>query len=359
MHAKPEPESTPEWREVSLALGLLFGGTLVLAALSMVLPAISGWLQALLALMLLTVPSLVLRGRGIVIDDLGVDLGPPRRTLTVAFVVMFCVTPLYLGGFHLVHGVLLERSSDWSVERLARWDDDLRDTPARPCEVSDHAALAWTTGDALWIMPPRGKALTLSSEGGGGLSAKLARCDAQGRLRAQRSVEASAGGLWVTPTGVGLRVPLEGLSAFSAEIQVDGEPSPLEVGAFRQSRDDDGRLTISRTPWWILTFLVVHLGLVALPEEWFFRGYLQTRLDQRWGTPWRLLGVSIGPSLIWSSLAFALLHPILIPGAHRLLVFFPALLFGWLRARTGNIGAAVVVHAACNLLQALTAGMYL
>jgi membrane protease YdiL (CAAX protease family) len=59
-----------------------------------------------------------------------------------------------------------------------------------------------------------------------------------------------------------------------------------------------------------------------------------------------------------SALWFALLHPILLPGVHRLLVFFPALLFGYLRARTGNIGAAVVIHATSNLLLAILVGMY-
>ena len=33
----------------------------------------------------------------------------------------------------------------------------------------------------------------------------------------------------------------------------------------------------------------------------------------------------------------------------RLAVFFPALLFGWLRARTGGIGASVCLHAICNV----------
>ena len=33
----------------------------------------------------------------------------------------------------------------------------------------------------------------------------------------------------------------------------------------------------------------------------------------------------------------------------RLAVFFPALVFGWLRRRTGGVGAPVVFHAACNV----------
>jgi membrane protease YdiL (CAAX protease family) len=33
----------------------------------------------------------------------------------------------------------------------------------------------------------------------------------------------------------------------------------------------------------------------------------------------------------------------------RLAVFFPSLVFGWLRARTGGVGAAIAFHALCNL----------
>ena len=34
-------------------------------------------------------------------------------------------------------------------------------------------------------------------------------------------------------------------------------------------------------------------------------------------------------------------------------VFFPGLLFGWLRARRGGIGAAIAVHALSNVLAEL------
>jgi len=35
--------------------------------------------------------------------------------------------------------------------------------------------------------------------------------------------------------------------------------------------------------------------------------------------------------------------------AGRLAVFFPALVFGWIRARTRGVGAGLVFHALCNL----------
>jgi uncharacterized protein len=108
--------------------------------------------------------------------------------------------------------------------------------------------------------------------------------------------------------------------------------------------------------WW--TFLIMQLGLVALPEEALYRGYLQPRLDQRYRPRWRFLGASIGPSLFLTSALFAMGHMAIEPGVHRLAVFFPSLLFGWLRARTGTIVAPIVVHAAANLLIRAVASFY-
>lgn len=105
------------------------------------------------------------------------------------------------------------------------------------------------------------------------------------------------------------------------------------------------------------------LVVVALPEEAFFRGYLQTALDRAWdggdrgsgshggfGRRIEVLGAKIGPGLLVSSALFALGHLATIPHPARLAVFFPSLVFGWLRARTGGIGAGVAFHAMCNLL---------
>jgi membrane protease YdiL (CAAX protease family) len=90
--------------------------------------------------------------------------------------------------------------------------------------------------------------------------------------------------------------------------------------------------------------------VIALPEEAFFRGYLQSALDGRWkGRSWRILGADLGPGWLLSAAIFAVGHVLTIPNPARLAVFFPALLFGWMRARTGGVGAAVLFHAMCNL----------
>jgi membrane protease YdiL (CAAX protease family) len=89
--------------------------------------------------------------------------------------------------------------------------------------------------------------------------------------------------------------------------------------------------------------------LIALPEEFFFRGYLQTQFDQVWGRPYRLLGAEVGVGLPLAAALFAVCH-VLFGGPARLIVFFPGVLYGWLRARTGTIAVPTLYHAFSNLL---------
>jgi len=89
--------------------------------------------------------------------------------------------------------------------------------------------------------------------------------------------------------------------------------------------------------------------VIALPEEAFYRGYLQSRLDGVWPPTLGVLGARVGPGLLAASIIFALGHVATVQLPARLAVFFPALLFGWLRARTGGIGASVLFHALCNV----------
>ncbi|MBW2699386.1 MAG: CPBP family intramembrane metalloprotease [Deltaproteobacteria bacterium] len=88
--------------------------------------------------------------------------------------------------------------------------------------------------------------------------------------------------------------------------------------------------------------------LVALPEEAFYRGYMQTRLDEVFKGRVNILGAKVGWSLVVTSALFAIGH-LITPRLDKLGTFFPALLFGWMRARTGTIAAAVIFHALCNI----------
>ncbi len=91
------------------------------------------------------------------------------------------------------------------------------------------------------------------------------------------------------------------------------------------------------------------LFVIALPEEAFYRGYLQSRLDDAWAPRWSVLGARVGPGWLAACALFALGHVVTVHSATRLAVFFPALVFGWLRARTGGIGASCLFHMLCNV----------
>jgi membrane protease YdiL (CAAX protease family) len=113
-----------------------------------------------------------------------------------------------------------------------------------------------------------------------------------------------------------------------------------------------------RLPAAPLDEIAAQLLVVALPEEAFFRGYLQSALDQAWRPRWRVLGAMLGPGWLVSAAIFAVGHVLTIQHPARLAVFFPALAFGWLRARTGGVGAPTLFHAACNLFSATLARGY-
>lgn len=101
----------------------------------------------------------------------------------------------------------------------------------------------------------------------------------------------------------------------------------------------------------LAAYVIGQLVVVGLPEEALFRGYFQVRLHDAWPERVRLLGASLCPrALAAQATLFALLHFVVDLQPARLAVFFPALLFGWLAAWRGGIGAAIVVHALSNLL---------
>ncbi|HJZ86631.1 MAG TPA: type II CAAX endopeptidase family protein [Polyangia bacterium] len=82
------------------------------------------------------------------------------------------------------------------------------------------------------------------------------------------------------------------------------------------------------------------LIVIAIPEEFFFRGYIQGRLREVFAPL---------PAIALSSLIFGLGHYLVDYDPQRLAVAFPAVLFGILRERTGSIAPGALFHASCNL----------
>lgn len=144
--------------------------------------------------------------------------------------------------------------------------------------------------------------------------------------------------LVIPPTGADLRPGLLAtvlvLPAFHLAVLAGWLPAP--PGA--------GHVPAAELPVWVL----VHLLNVVLPEELFFRGFLQERLDPGGGPV--VLGARLHRGVLLQAIAFGALHVVSyggVPAAFDRAL--PGLAFGALRARTGNVWSAALFHLACNL----------
>jgi len=132
-------------------------------------------------------------------------------------------------------------------------------------------------------------------------------------------------------------------------LLIGGVFVPYAVGHCLWAHWTTGATFALRVPPDFWGLVVEQLFVVALPEETFFRGYLQTQCDLAWRRPYRLLGASCGIGLVVAAAVFAVCH-VPFGGPARLAVFFPGLLYGWLRARSESIVLPTVYHAASNVL---------
>jgi membrane protease YdiL (CAAX protease family) len=101
--------------------------------------------------------------------------------------------------------------------------------------------------------------------------------------------------------------------------------------------------------------VAAQLIVIALPEELFFRGYIQGRLEDAFPPSRTLLGAKVGVAWILTAAVFGLGHFLVTFEPQMLTRFFPGLLFGWMFARTRSILAGTLFHAACNLLMDILA----
>jgi len=97
------------------------------------------------------------------------------------------------------------------------------------------------------------------------------------------------------------------------------------------------RLRIPAT--WEFAGQVAGNAAVAFSEEFFYRGYMTLRFEERWGPV---------KSALAAAALFAIGH-LLTPEPWRLAVFFPALLFAFLRNRTRTIVGASICHFLSNI----------
>jgi membrane protease YdiL (CAAX protease family) len=110
--------------------------------------------------------------------------------------------------------------------------------------------------------------------------------------------------------------------------------------------------------WWLLQTVATHTLGVALPEETFYRGYIQPQFQQRWKPRWRIFGVRMGWASVVAAALFAAGHYLGEWNPLRFGPFFPALLFAWQRNATGSVVGSIAFHAACNILGEVLFSLY-
>ena len=119
------------------------------------------------------------------------------------------------------------------------------------------------------------------------------------------------------------------------------------------------KVTANRTLWSLLLLFFTELFGVALPEELFYRGYIQAALKRVFKKRVRILGASMGWEVVLTAFLFAIGHLITVPHVFRLAVFFPGLLFGYLRERSDSLVAPIIIHALSNCLMFVVQGFVL
>jgi membrane protease YdiL (CAAX protease family) len=109
----------------------------------------------------------------------------------------------------------------------------------------------------------------------------------------------------------------------------------------------------------LLTVLWLAVG-AGCGEELLYRGYIQSRVNESFGRPFRVLGIQFGMGLLVSSLLFGFLHALnsvdyfqgrfTFAWGFGIANIFTGLLYGCLRETTGGILAPVVTHATLDVL---------
>ena len=109
--------------------------------------------------------------------------------------------------------------------------------------------------------------------------------------------------------------------------------------------------------------LVTSLSLVVgagVGEEVFFRGYVQSRINEAFGRPLRVRNVCFGVGLFLSTLLFGFIHTlntvdyfqgrITFAWGYGAMTLGTGLLLAVLREATGSIAAGVIAHSAIDVL---------
>ncbi|MBH23609.1 MAG: hypothetical protein CMH57_03900 [Myxococcales bacterium] len=365
---------------VSLVLTRLFSDLAQISTL------IAEQLFALVSAVFILLPYAVLTRRPGHIDDtldrhaLTWD-GWPRALGYAALLTLLTAAPFF-AGYHAWRTAVLGHEFTFDVDHYWHLPSTLEGRPHLEERPDDPEILIWSEGRVLHTRWSAGRHrgdrahnLTLELRVDDGLIHPLTgvawsddpevRRDSTPKpaitLRSNSNAPRAASFVLEDATRLQVRALLNEQPATARLLRLGPSLAPVDdgVGDFDAATQT---LDLDRSLWWLPLIILMQLLLIALPEEFFYRGYTQTSLDgltgeRRWAIPGTPLHLS--PAIVLTSLMFGVGHVIINFNPSRMAVFFPSLLFGWLRDRTGTIVSCVVYHAACNLMVELAAQHYI
>ncbi len=350
--AEPSLTRRAALRESLIVWGLSLFACALTGLVGRFVPLVAENQLGFIALAFLWIPIRALTRRGVDPETWGFTWNPWRTNALVLVGVTLVVLPPFAFGRALFETRVLGRTASWTSDRLVRFDPELEGRP-----------LALAPGNIVHAFHEADR-LVVVATGDGPVDVTL-------RLGSPDGVPLTE----LRPTSVvwraGELVPLVGRHGWELEdghvrllrrgpggvaldargvhhVSIAGSGAELRLG--RYAVPVDAPYESRRALWRWLLLLLTQVVLVALPEEWLYRGYLQRRLTEAFPPTRRVLGVPLGVGWLLATACFAAGHLVLDPRPSRLLTFFPGLLFGWMAARTGSIAASVGFHALCNVL---------
>jgi hypothetical protein len=287
--------------------------------------------------------------------------GASRLSLTWAAISVALLAALFPIGFHIWHGVIQGEQAHPAWSNYARWP---LEAEGRPADLRAPGVYAWTLGQDLfiWCEATTDSARQASPE----VTLQVTPPDALTltRRRGATTAQATADGFSLTcpPTRGGADFTLQPAPSAAPRLtlraatplRIGPDPNPIPPDNTQSAQSPatsttTTTYTLSASAWWVLWLVLNQVLMVALPEEVFYRGYVQPTLKQALGGSQGVKGWrAMAALLVITSALFALGHVAVYWHWTRLMVFFPSLLFGWLRERTGGVLASTLFHAACN-----------
>jgi hypothetical protein len=324
------------------------------------LPWLGAWGALIIAVVFLYLPIEILERKRLDVRKFGIWRGDLKLGLRNWLIVSLLVLPPYAACFHTWQVNVVGSEAKFTAQRVLDWP--LEFEPQSPQVLpkdgfqtslrSDTVFLGWRipTAKSVEVRIRTTKPISVTSRSNGTsqliTNSKselfshevLLRGPAQGQVRLHSETTR-------------IRIDVQ-----SDKVTLDGDRLLDAYGQNIGSNPIDS----DRDLWWLFNFILGQLLLVALPEEVFYRGYVQSRLEQKYPRNRKFMGVEVSwKALIYTSGIFAIGHILTISHPARLAVFFPSLLFGWMRNATGSVLSAVLFHATCNLFAHLAFKFYL